>query len=232
MALDRWFPTRFATLSDRLVTQNGILLMGIAAVAIAAIGALPIVRAAARMPAGEYTVKEVIARLDNGKELTMTHLWPVKKARPFRQKLASAVPFAGEIVEQMAVRGAFVDVDAAAVEQALRVTAYGAFLVAQHAARGMLPKGQGAILFTGASAGVKGYPQSAPFAMGKFALRGLAQSMARELAPQGIHVAHVVIDGGSTDGSLDLLKTQTGGRPGGGGTPPLVLVPRTRVSYA
>ena len=60
----------------------------------------------------------------------------------------------------------------------------------------MLPKGQGAILFTGASASVKGYAQSAPFAMGKFALRGLAQSMARELSPQGIHVAHFVIDGG------------------------------------
>jgi NAD(P)-dependent dehydrogenase (short-subunit alcohol dehydrogenase family) len=60
----------------------------------------------------------------------------------------------------------------------------------------MLKRGRGAILFTGASAGVKGYPQSAPFAMGKFALRGLAQSMARELAPQGIHVAHFVIDGG------------------------------------
>jgi NADP-dependent 3-hydroxy acid dehydrogenase YdfG len=60
----------------------------------------------------------------------------------------------------------------------------------------MLPKRHGAILLTGASAGVKGYPQSAPFAMGKFALRGLAQSMARELSPQGIHVAHVVVDGG------------------------------------
>ena len=60
----------------------------------------------------------------------------------------------------------------------------------------MLPNRHGAILFTGASASVKGYPQSAPFAMGKFALRGLAQSMARELSPQGIHVAHFVIDGG------------------------------------
>ena len=60
----------------------------------------------------------------------------------------------------------------------------------------MLPRKQGAILFTGASASVKGYAQSAPFAMGKFALRGLAQSMAREFAPQGIHVAHFVIDGG------------------------------------
>src|SRR6185437_12706203 len=82
------------------------------------------------------------------------------------------------------------------VQKALDVTAFGAFLVAQQAARRMLPKGEGAIVFTGASAGVKGYPLSAPFAMGKFALRGLAQSMARELSPQGIHVAHVVIDGG------------------------------------
>jgi NAD(P)-dependent dehydrogenase (short-subunit alcohol dehydrogenase family) len=94
------------------------------------------------------------------------------------------------------VRGPFVEVDATAVAQALSVTAYGAFLVAQQAARRMLPRGRGAILLTGASAGVKGFAQSAAFAMGKFALRGLAQSMARELAPQGIHVAHVVIDGG------------------------------------
>jgi NAD(P)-dependent dehydrogenase (short-subunit alcohol dehydrogenase family) len=94
------------------------------------------------------------------------------------------------------VRGPFVDVDAAAVAQAVSVTAYGAFLVAQQAARRMVPQGRGAILFTGASASVKGYPRSAAFAMGKFALRGLAQSMARELAPQGIHVGHIVIDGG------------------------------------
>ena len=93
------------------------------------------------------------------------------------------------------VRGPFIDVDAAAVAEAVAVTALGAFHVAQQAARRMVPQGRGAILFTGASAGVKGYPQSAAFAMGKFALRGLAQSLARELAPQGIHVGHVVIDG-------------------------------------
>ena len=92
--------------------------------------------------------------------------------------------------------GPFVELDPLDVEKALAVTAYGGFLVAQQAARRMLPKKHGAILLTGASAGVKGYPQSAPFAMGKFALRGLAQSMARELSPQGIHVAHVVVDGG------------------------------------
>jgi len=93
------------------------------------------------------------------------------------------------------VRGAFVDVDAAAVEQAVRITAHGAFLVAQQAARRMLARGSGSLLFTGASASVKGYAGSAPFAMGKFAVRGLAQSLARELAPRNIHVAHFVIDG-------------------------------------
>lgn len=94
------------------------------------------------------------------------------------------------------LRGPLVDLDVEAVRDVLQVTAYGGFLVAQQAVRRMLPKSFGAILLTGASASVKGYPRSAPFAMGKFALRGLAQSMARELAPSGIHVAHFVIDGG------------------------------------
>ena len=93
-------------------------------------------------------------------------------------------------------RGPFISLIASEVEQAIRTSAFGGFLVAQDAAKCMLPKGHGAILFTGASASVKGYAQSAPFAMGKFALRGLAQSMARELAPLGIHVAHFIIDGG------------------------------------
>ena len=93
-------------------------------------------------------------------------------------------------------RGPLIDLDPADVEKAIAVSAFGAFLVAQAAVRRMLPNRRGAVFFTGASAGVKGYAQSAPFAMGKFALRGLAQSMARELSPQGIHVAHVVVDGG------------------------------------
>ena len=93
-------------------------------------------------------------------------------------------------------RGAFVDLNPADVEKSLAITAFGGFLVAQQAARRMLPRARGAIFFTGASASVKGYAQSAPFAMGKFALRGLAQSLARELSPLGIHVAHFVIDGG------------------------------------
>jgi len=94
------------------------------------------------------------------------------------------------------VRGAIVDIAPDAVAQAIAVSAFGAFLVAQQAARRMLARGSGTLLFTGASASVKGYPLSASFAMGKFALRGLAQSLARELQPSGIHVAHVVIDGG------------------------------------
>ena len=93
-------------------------------------------------------------------------------------------------------RGVFTELVPAEVAEAMTVSAFGGFLVAQQAAKRMLPNKHGAILFTGASASVKGYPQSAPFAMGKFALRGLAQSIARELSPQGIHVAHFVIDGG------------------------------------
>ena len=97
-------------------------------------------------------------------------------------------------------RGPLVELDPAEVERSIKVTAFGSFLVGQAAARKMLAQDfeagvRGTILFTGASAGVKGFPQSAPFAMGKFAQRGLAQSMARELHPQGIHVAWINIDG-------------------------------------
>jgi NAD(P)-dependent dehydrogenase (short-subunit alcohol dehydrogenase family) len=106
-------------------------------------------------------------------------------------------------------RGTFVELVAADVENAIAVSAFGGFLVAQQAAKRMLPNKGGAILFTGASASVKGYSQSAPFAMGKFALRGLAQSMARELSPQGIHVAHFVIDGGIRSAA----RTQPTDRP-------------------
>ncbi|MGE3679563.1 MAG: SDR family NAD(P)-dependent oxidoreductase [Burkholderiales bacterium] len=93
-------------------------------------------------------------------------------------------------------RGPFVELDAGEVERTIAVCAFAGFLVAQAAAKRMLARGAGAIFFTGASASVKGYANSAPFAMGKFALRGLAQSMARELAPKNIHVTHFVIDGG------------------------------------
>ena len=94
------------------------------------------------------------------------------------------------------LRGPIAELDPAAVERAVAVSALGAFYSVQQAAKRMIPAGKGAILLTGATAGVKGFALSAPFAMGKFALRGLAQSAARELAPKGIHVAHIVIDGG------------------------------------
>ncbi len=93
-------------------------------------------------------------------------------------------------------RGPLIELDPVEVEKSLMISCYGGFLVGQAAARQMLSRGSGSILFTGASASVKGYVNSAPFAMGKFGLRGLAQSMARELAPKNIHVAHFVIDGG------------------------------------
>lgn len=93
-------------------------------------------------------------------------------------------------------RGPIAELDPAEVQKSLQVCAFGAFLAVREAAQRMQAAGRGTILLTGASAGVKGFPLSAPFAMGKFALRGLAQSVARELHPKGVHVAHVVIDGG------------------------------------
>jgi NAD(P)-dependent dehydrogenase (short-subunit alcohol dehydrogenase family) len=96
--------------------------------------------------------------------------------------------------------GPVAEIDPETARKAIEISAFGGFLVVQQAARRMLPKGHGAILLTGASASVKGFRHSAIFAMGKFALRGLAQSTARELQPQGIHVAHFVIDGGVRSG--------------------------------
>ena len=93
------------------------------------------------------------------------------------------------------LRGPLAELDANEVQKAIAVSAFGGFLVVQQAARRMIPHGRGAILLTGATASIKGFSQSAAFAMGKFALRGLAQSAARELGPLGIHVAHFLIDG-------------------------------------
>jgi NAD(P)-dependent dehydrogenase (short-subunit alcohol dehydrogenase family) len=94
------------------------------------------------------------------------------------------------------LRGPVTELDPEATRAAIEVTCFGAFLVAQQAARRMLSRGSGSILFTGASAGIKGFANSSVFAMGKFGLRGLAQSLARELHPQNIHIGHFVIDGG------------------------------------
>jgi NAD(P)-dependent dehydrogenase (short-subunit alcohol dehydrogenase family) len=114
-------------------------------------------------------------------------------------------------------RGPFLELEPADVARALTVSSFAGFLVGHEAARRMVPRGEGAIFFTGASASVKGYAQSAPFAMGKFALRGLAQSMARELGPKGIHVAHFVIDGG--------VRNAERGRAGDPGAPDSLLDP-------
>ncbi|MDB5655298.1 MAG: nodulation protein [Tardiphaga sp.] len=106
-------------------------------------------------------------------------------------------------------RGSFIELKPEDVAESIAVSAFGGFLVAQQALQRMLPNRHGAILFTGASASIKGFAQSAPFAMGKFALRGMAQSLAREFAPQGIHVAHFVIDGGIRSS----VRTEPADRP-------------------
>ena len=108
------------------------------------------------------------------------------------------------------VRGPVTDIDPAAVHKALDVLCFGGFLVGQQAARQMSARGSGTILFTGASASVKGYANSSCFAMGKFGLRGLVQSMARELQPKGVHVAHFTIDGGIRQGDDDNRGTDRG----------------------
>ena len=107
-------------------------------------------------------------------------------------------------------RGPIQDLDPDEVKAAILTTAFGGFLVGRAAAKGMVAAGRGTIFFTGASAGVKGFPQSAPFAMGKFGLRGLAQSMARELQPQNIHVVHVVVDGGIMNPERGRLANERG----------------------
>jgi NAD(P)-dependent dehydrogenase (short-subunit alcohol dehydrogenase family) len=107
-------------------------------------------------------------------------------------------------------RGPITELDPAQVENVLKVTCFGGFLVAQAAARQMIARQAGTMLFTGASASVKGYANSSSFAMGKFGLRGLCQSLARELAPQNIHVAHFVIDGGILQGPDDARAGKRG----------------------
>jgi NAD(P)-dependent dehydrogenase (short-subunit alcohol dehydrogenase family) len=97
------------------------------------------------------------------------------------------------------VRGPITELDPEEVRKTIMITCYGGFLVGQAAAMRMIKAGGGTILFTGASASIKGFANSAAFAMGKMGLTGLVQSMARELQPQNIHVAQVVIDGGICD---------------------------------
>ena len=102
------------------------------------------------------------------------------------------------------IRGELLSLDMEAAAAAFQITAVGGLVTAQEAARRMLPRGCGSIFFTGATASVKGFPRSSVFSMGKFALRGLSQSLARELGPAGIHVVHFIIDGAVVPGNNDL----------------------------
>jgi NAD(P)-dependent dehydrogenase (short-subunit alcohol dehydrogenase family) len=122
---------------------------------------------------------------------------PLAVARLFEQVDADLGPPDVVVYNASArVRGPITELEPEAVRRAIEISGYGGFLVTQQAAIRMVPNHRGAILLTGATASIKGFPLSSTFAMGKFALRGLAQSAARELGPQGIHVAHFVIDGG------------------------------------
>ena len=112
------------------------------------------------------------------------------------------------------IHGPITAVDPEEVLNAVLVTCYGGFLVGQAAAKRMVPAGKGTILFTGASASIKGFPNSASFAMGKMGLTGLVQSMARELQPQNIHVAQVVIDGGIYEATRDPERLKSRGPDG------------------
>ena len=94
------------------------------------------------------------------------------------------------------MKGSITELDPKRTQEAINVTCFGAFLIAQQASKRMLKRKSGSIFFTGATAGIKGFANSSVFAMGKFGLRGLAQSLARELHPQNIHIGHFIIDGG------------------------------------
>jgi NAD(P)-dependent dehydrogenase (short-subunit alcohol dehydrogenase family) len=94
------------------------------------------------------------------------------------------------------IPGNVVEIESPAFEECWRANCLGAFLTGREAARAMLPRGSGTIIFTGATASLRGRQGYVNMAVGKSGTRALAQSMARELGPRGIHVAHVIIDGG------------------------------------
>lgn len=122
-------------------------------------------------------------------------------------RLFDEVVAAPEIVVYNAGNNALtplLDLDGAKVEEFWRIGCFGGFLVGREAARRMVPAGKGTIVFTGATGSVRGKPPFYAFAMAKAGLRALAQAMARDFGPQGLHVAHVIVDGG-IDG--DRLNT-------------------------
>jgi NAD(P)-dependent dehydrogenase (short-subunit alcohol dehydrogenase family) len=106
------------------------------------------------------------------------------------------------------VRHDFRTMPADLFEQTWRVATFGGFLVGREAARRLTPLGKGSVIFTGATASLRGKPPFTAFASAKAGLRSLAQSMAREFGPLGIHVAHVVIDGGIDGEKLNTAVPQ------------------------
>lgn len=94
------------------------------------------------------------------------------------------------------IPGTVLDIETCAFEECWRAMTLGGFIVGREAARLMVPRGSGTIIFTGATAALRGRAEYLNMAVGKFGVRALAQSMARDLAPKGIHVAHVILDGG------------------------------------
>lgn len=135
----------------------------------------------------------------------------VDSVRDLFQAMEQTVGKAGVVLYNASAytAGSITKLDPELVLNSLLQTAYGAFLVAQQAVIAMQQLGGGALFFTGATASVKGFPNYAPFAMGKFALRGLAQSLARELGPANIHVAHFIIDGGIAAPGRDLQRADS-----------------------
>lgn len=143
-----------------------------------------------------------ISKLDTLASDTGAHTFTADAAEPdavaaLFEQVDKAIGEPDVVVYNASARahGSITEIDPEAFRHSLAISAFGAFLAAQQAARRMVPRGQGAILFTGATASVKGFALSSAFATGKFGLRGLAQSVARELGPKGIHVAHFIIDG-------------------------------------
>ena len=144
-----------------------------------------------------------IDKLSTLKETLNVDVYPcdassINQVRSLFQKLDKTLGIPDLVIYNPSarVRGGIVEVDPEDTQKAINITCFGAFLVAQEAAKRMVERGSGSIFFTGASASVKGYANSSVFAMGKFGLRGLAQALARELQPKNIHIGHFVIDGG------------------------------------
>jgi NAD(P)-dependent dehydrogenase (short-subunit alcohol dehydrogenase family) len=158
-----------------------------------------------------------------------------KRLDQLAKELGAALPIPTDLTDAKSVAGAFERIDAelgsphcvifnagafrpgrildlspSDFEQCWRVGCWAGFLVGQEAARRMVDRGAGSILFTGATASLRGSAGFANLASPKFALRALAQSMARELGPRGVHVAHVVIDGQIRSPRYEALVQERG----------------------